>query len=289
MRADWLLAGLAWASPLDAQQKVSRAIGIAPDASIRISNSAGITRITGWDHDSIAVIGSLPAGASFYFGGKGQVAKLGVERRDETVAGPGALLEIRVPRGAKVYVKSVSAAIEASGLSGELECVSVGGGIRVDASLKLLVAESMEGNLDVRGANDVSRLKGGSGTITLTGARGDVLATSIGGPILFTSGSVTRAHLETVSGAIGYEGEVGPRGTLEAVTHSGDVTLRLPTDISAEFDLESFDGNIDAGFLAKSAGPSKPGKGKPVSFVTREGGSNIVVRSFKGSIRIQKP
>jgi hypothetical protein len=284
-----LLVGLALASPLGAQQKVSRAIGIAPDASIRITNSAGIIRITGWDQDSLAVIGSLPAGASFFFGGKGQVAKLGVERRDETVAGPGAVLEIRVPRGAKVYVKSVSAAIEASGLSGELEAVSVGGGIRVDANLKLLVAESMEGNLDVRGANEVTRLKGGNGTITVIGPEGDVLATSVGGPITISAGAVTRAHLETVSGAIGYDGVMSPRGTLEAVTHSGDVTLRLPIDISAEFELESFDGTIDAGFLAKSAGPLKPSKGKPARFVTREGGSNVLVRTFKGSIRIQKP
>lgn len=277
------------AVPLVAQQKVDRGARIAPDASIRISNSAGVTRITGWDRDSIAVIGSLPRGAGFYFGGKGQVAKLGVERQDETVAGPGATLEVRVPRNAKVYVRSVSATIEASALSGELECTSVSGGIRVDASLRLLVGESMEGNLDVRGRNEVTRLKGGSGTVTLLGMSGDLMVTSVGGPITVSGGSVTRAHLETVSGAVAYEGALVLRGTLEAVTHSGDVILRLPTDISAEFELESFDGLIDAGFLARFAAPAASTKGKPVRFVTREGGSNVLARTFKGSIRIQKP
>jgi DUF4097 and DUF4098 domain-containing protein YvlB len=268
---------------------VDRGISIAADASIRISNSAGVTRIIGWDRDSIAVVGSLPKGAGFFFGGKGQFAKLGVERQDETVAGPGAVLEVRVPRNAKIWIRSVSATVEVSGLSGELECSSVAGGIRVDAGLKLLVAESMEGNLDVRGPNAVTRLKGGSGSVTLLGATGDLLVSSVGGPITITGGTVTRAHLETVSGAIAYQGSVGPRGTLEAVTHSGDVTLRLPADISGEFELESFDGIIDAGFLAKSAGPPRAKKGKPTTFVTREGGSNILVRTFKGSIRIQKP
>ena len=277
------------AAPLSAQNKVERGARIAGDASIRITNSAGVTRVIGWDRDSIAATGSLPKGASFYFGGKGQVAKLGVERQDETVAGPGAVLEVRVPRNAKVYIKSVSATIEASGLSGELEGTSVGGGIRVDAALKLLVAESMEGNLDVRGRNEVTRLRGGSGTVTLSGATGDLRVSSVGGPIAVTGGSITRAHLETVSGAIGYDGVVGSRGTLEAVTHSGDVMLRLPTDISAEFELESFDGVIDPGFLAKSAGPPASRKGRLVSFVTREGGSTILVRTFKGNIRVQKP
>lgn len=289
MRSGLITFALLAALPLSAQQKVERGIPVAADVSIRISNSAGVIRVIGWDRDSIAVVGSLPKGAGFFFGGKGQFAKLGVERQDETVAGPGAVLEVRVPRNAKVWVKSVSATIEVSALSGELECTSVGGGIRVDAALKLLVAESMEGNLDVRGRNEVTRLKGGSGTMTLLGAAGDLMATSVGGPITVTGGTVTRAHLETVSGAIGYEGLVGSRGTLEAVTHSGDVTLRLPTDINAEFELESFDGLVDPGFLAKSAGPPKPTRGKPVRFVTREGGSNILVRTFKGSIRIQKP
>jgi hypothetical protein len=289
MRLRLLLAGLLLAAPLAAQQKLSRGAAVAPDASIRISNSAGVTRVTGWDHDSIAVTGSLPAGASFYFGGKGQLAKMGVERRDETVAGPGAVLDIWVPRRAKVYVKSVSATIEATSLIGELECTSVGGGIRVDAALHLLVAESMEGNLDVRGANDVTRLKGGSGSVTMIGAQGDVMANSVGGPISVQDGAVTRAHLETVSGAITYAGLVAGRGTLEAITHSGDVLLRLPSDLSAEFELESFDGLIEPGFLTKGAPGPKVARGKPLTFITREGSSNIVVRTFKGTIRIQKP
>ena len=280
----WLATSL----PLAAQQKVERGAVIASTASIRISNSAGVVRITGWDHDSIAVIGSIPRGAGFFFGGKGQSAKLGVERQDESVAGPGAILEIRVPRRARLSVRTISAAIEVSGLSGELECTAVTGGIRVEGTLGLLVAESMEGNLDVSGGHQIARLKGGSGTVTLVDASGDVLATSVGGPIVIRGGNVTRAHLETVSGSIGYEGTIGPHGTLEALTHSGDVTLQLPTTISAEFELESFDGLIDPGFLGKAAGPPRAAKAKPVKFVTREGGSTILVRTFKGSIRIQK-
>jgi hypothetical protein len=74
------------AAPLSAQQKIDRRIAIAPDASIRITNMAGMIRVTGWDVDSIAVVGSIPAGANFYFGGRGQASKMGVERKDETLA-----------------------------------------------------------------------------------------------------------------------------------------------------------------------------------------------------------
>lgn len=276
------------AAPLAAQQKIDRRIAIAPDASIRITNMAGIIRVTGWDVDSIAVIGSIPAGSGFYFGGKGRFSKMGVERRDETLAEPGSTLDVKVPRGARVWIKSGTANIEVTGLRGEVECTSVSGAIRVEGSLVLLIAESMEGNLSASGPMDLVRLKGGAGTITIRGARGDIMATTVSGAIVAMDGAVVRAHLETVSGTIVYDGSVDPRGTLESVTHSGDVTLRLPPEISAEFDLESFDGGIVLGIMGKGPDTEKPPKGKPVRFVTGEGASHVVVRSFKGEIRILK-
>lgn len=288
MRFQALFLLLLAAVPAAAQQKIDRRIAIAPDASIRITNMAGLIRITGWDSDSLAVIGTIPAGASFFFGGKGQSAKMGVERKDETLAEPGSTLEIKVPRAARLSVRSGSANIEVTGLRGELECTSVSGSIRAEGSLKLLVAESMEGNLNAYGPMEVVRLKGGAGTITLRGARGDVLATSVGGAIVATDGAIVRAHLETVSGTIAYDGTVDARGTLEAITHSGDVTLRLPPDIAAEFELESFDGSIVTGIVSKGGDQAKPMKGKPISFVTRDGGAQVRVRSFKGEIRILK-
>jgi hypothetical protein len=288
MRLRLAVALLALAVPLAAQQKIDRRIAIAPDASIRITNMAGVVRISGWDADSIAVTGTVAAGAGFFFGGKGQFAKMGVERKDETLAEPGSTLDVKVPRGARVWVKSGTANIEVTGLRGEVECVSVSGSIRVEGSLKLLIAESMEGNLNASGPMDVVRLKGGAGTITIRGARGDILATTVGGAIVAMDGAVVRAHLETVSGTIAYDGSVDPRGTLESVTHSGDVTLRLPPEISAEFDLESFDGPIVVGITDKGSGREKPTTGKPVSFVTGAGGSHVMVRSFKGEIRILK-
>lgn len=284
-----LALALFLAAPLAAQQKINQRIAVDPDASIRITNMAGLIRVIGWEVDSIVVTGSLPPGANFFLGGRGRAAKMGVERKDETLAEPGSILEIRVPRRARVWIKSGSAGIEASGLIGELECTSVSGSIRIEGSLKLLVAESMDGDLKAFGPMDVVRLRGGAGTITLRGARGDVQAFTVGGAIVATDGAVVRAHLETVSGPIAYDGSVDPRGTLEAVTHSGDVTLRLPPEIAAEFDLESFDGGIVAGILGKGGKGGedvKPVRGKPVSFMTSGGGAYVKVRSFKGEVRI---
>jgi len=273
---------------LFAQQKLERRFAVDSNVSIRITNMAGTTRIIGWDRDSIAITGSIAPGASFFGGGKGGFAKLGVERSDETLAAPGSTLEVRVPRGARLAVKSGTASIEATGLTGELQCVSVSGTIQVDGGLRLLVAESMDGNLDVGGPIGVSRITGGRGTVTLRDIRGDILATTVAGPITATRGMVSRAHLETISGAISYEGDVDRRGTLETVTHAGDVTLRLPATIAAEFELQTFEGKIETDLFPKGRVQHRPADGSPWTFATAGGGAQVSVRSFKGTIRVLK-
>jgi DUF4097 and DUF4098 domain-containing protein YvlB len=287
-RSAVFLVLLAAPIPLAAQQKVERRFAVSADVSVRITNNAGTTRLIGWDRDSIAVTGALAPGASFYGGGKGAFAKLGVERPDETVPGPGSTLEIRLPRAARVYVRSITAGIEATGLTGELQLVSVSGAIRVDGGEKLLVAESMDGNLDVGGPIEITRITGGRGTVTLRDTRGDVLATTVAGPIIATGARVSRAHLETVSGPVSYEGAVDPKGTLEVVTHAGDATLRLPASIATEFELQTFSGTIETDLFPKGRVQHRPTDGSPWTFATGGGGAQVTVRSFKGAIRVLK-
>ncbi len=202
---------LALAAPLAAQQKLERRWPVDSTVSLKITNMAGTTRITGWDRDSIVVIGAIAPGASFFGGGRGGFAKMGVERADETLAAPGSTLDIKVPRAARIYVKSGTADVEATGLTGELQVMSVSGSIKVTGGLRLLVAESMDGNLDVGGPMEITRITGGRGTVTLRDARGDLLATTVAGSITAEGARVTRAHLETVSGAIAYDGGGDPR------------------------------------------------------------------------------
>ena len=47
--------------PAVAQQKLDKRIAIGADASIRITNQVGTTRVTGWDRDSIAGVPRFPS------------------------------------------------------------------------------------------------------------------------------------------------------------------------------------------------------------------------------------
>ncbi len=276
------------AVPAAAQQKVNRRIAIAGDVSIRITNLEGSTRIVGWDVDSLAVTGHVPPGATFYFGGNDRLAKMGVERDLKAKPGGTSFLEVRVPRGARVWVKSMAGAIEVSGITGEAELVSVGGTIRVEADCRLIQAETIDGSVEVTGASQVIRARTGSGRIALSklGAGGDLTANTVSGPIVVSDGLPMGARLETVSGAVTFEADIDRRGRLEVQTHSGDVDLRLSPKVEAEFDLHSLGGHVVFGLLGKGgeAKPSPPGK--PINRATGGGGAQITARSFKGVIRV---
>ncbi len=283
MRAFLLPTLCLLAAPLLAQQKLDKRIAIAADASIRINNMAGTTRVLGWDRDSIAVTGSAATTTTFFMGGAGRVAKLGLEPQEGSTLAGGGHLDVRVPRGARVWVKSAGGAIDVQALSGEVDLQSASGAIRVTGSLRLVTAESIEGDIDVVGLSPLVRVKTGSGRILLRQASGDVTASTVSGPIIATEMQPQGARLETVSGPVSYSGTLDRRGTLNIQTHSGDVELQLPTTLGAEFDLESLGGSVGVELPAKTG---KPLKGKSIFFANAGGGAQIVVRSFKGQIRV---
>ena len=266
-----------------AQQKLDRRIAIAADASIRITNLTGSTRVLGWDRDSIAVTGTAPPNTSFYMGGSGRMAKLGLEPDEGAKEEPGGHLDVRVPRGTRVWVKSAGGAIAIQAMVGEVEVMSVGGNIQVSGSMRMVTAESIDGDIEVIGLMPLVRVKTGGGRILLRQPSGDVTASTVSGAIVVTEAQPRSARLETVSGSVTYGGTLDRRGSLNIQTHSGDVELQLPTTLGVEFDLESTTGIATVAMPAKTATPRK---GKSLFFANAGGGAQIVVRSFKGQIRV---
>ncbi len=270
---------------LPAQQKIDRRFAVDSDASIRINNLAGNTRLIGWDRDSIVVTGFAPPGTSFFGGGSGRLAKLGLERDEKVPLSGLGELEVRVPAGARVWVKTLEGWIDASGLSGEADLVTVAGSIKVTGSLRVLSAETLDGSIAVAGGSQITRLKTGGGKVDVTQPVGDLTVSTVGGPVTLLAAEPASARIETVSGPVVYDGRLGRRATLEIQTHSGDVELRLPRDTGAEFDLHSIDGTVQVALSPKGPFP-KPVHGKPLFFGNAGGGASVVVRSFKGEIRI---
>lgn len=283
-----LLCAVVSPGVLYAQEKVNRGFAIDADAAIRIQMSAGELRVTGWDRDSVAIVGAIPpGGGTWYGGGRGRAAKLGVESRDPSGSGPGATLDVRLPRGARLWIKTVSATVHVDGVVGEVDIVSVSGALGVLGTPRVASLESIDGDLTVSGASGVVRARTGGGDITVRGPAGDVTVASVGGTIDVAVDRLDRGRLESVTGVVRFAGNLAPGGALEAESHSADVTVRLVGEVDAEFTLASVAGVVN-NRLSPKAGASSAPRGKPLVFLVGEGGAQVSARSFKGTVTVTR-
>ena len=251
----------------------------AGDGSVRIVDPSGRIRLIGWDVDSLVVSGRGP----------GRLAAAGTVGVRKLVVTGRAELEVHVPRGARVWVKSASADIDVVGVDGTLDLNSVAGAIHVVGTPADVTAETMDGPVELAGGSGRARVKTVSGAILLRGASVDLGASTLSGTIVVRAAGwqrggtgVQRGKFESVTGDVRFDGELGRGGIVELESQSGAIALRVPATTVADFDLVTIGGSITNRLTAATAGRGV------LRFSTgaEGGGAQVTARSFKGSISL---
>jgi len=258
----------------------------ASDGLVEIENPAGSVRVIGWSKAEVAVTGTVGRRAQLIFTGGPRRTHVEVE-----VAGnPHATrsdIEVRVPAGSRVSVESFASSIVVSEVTGPVTAETVNGAVSVSGSVKEVSAESVNGAVDVSGAP--TRVHAGTvnGALTVRGARGELEANTVNGELRVVGGGpFARAHLESVSGSIRFEGELGPHADLQAQTVSGEVELVLAANTAADFTVNTFSGNISTDFGNATYRGHAPQK--ELTFSTGGGGAKVAVETLSGSISLRK-
>ena len=275
------------APSLAAQETVTRTLPADAGVSIRVFNLVGTTHIVGWDRDSVRVTATVPRrGGRFFFGGSRTGLKLGIETADQNLDIPGSTLEVRVPRRARVWVKSATAGISIDNAGGDLDLASVSGTIRVTGAPRVIMAESMDGAITISADAPIMRIKSADGPITVRNAGGDLTVSSVSGAITVVAArEVIAGWIESVTGPVTFEGAVSPDGALSLQTHEALITIALPTTQSATLDVTAFSGKVMSGFPdARRTATS----GQPVRYTLGTGAARITIRSLKGGVNIRR-
>ncbi len=277
-----LLLGAA-ASVVGAQQKISRRSAVGATSPIRVNNLSGTVRVIGWDRDSLVVTGVIPDSAKFFFGAGAYGAKMGVDVPGNMEPKP-ALLELHVPKGARVWVKTGNADIEVSGVTGGLDLNIVGGHIKVTGSPRELNAEAMDGSIEIDGSPPWLRAKSATGAITLKGSSEDAGFTTVSGTVTVSGAKLERARFESVTGDMSVAMTPVAGGNFDFESHSGTIDLRLPGDADAQVDVSTVHGTIKNGLTAARPVPMLDARGNELAFRVGKGGALVRIRSFKGAV-----
>jgi hypothetical protein len=284
-----VLAGLlTGARDLPAQETVSTGRAAVKDAAIRVFVVTGSLRVTAWERDSVAVRGRVDAGAGrFVFGGTRNALKLGVEAPAGKEPDGTSDLDVQVPAGARLWIKSTAADVEVTVAGGSLEISSTSGRVRVAGNASETSVETLDGNVELVLHGGIARARTASGTIVVRGVLQDLDASSVSGPLLIgMEGDAGRIRLETVSSEIAFKGGLVPDGRLQAETHAGDIELRLPPALGVSYHMVSYGGGLHNELVPENAVHRGPNKGE-YTVKTGDGRATVDVRTFKGAVTIK--
>jgi hypothetical protein len=248
----------------------------------------GTVRVEAWDRDSVGVTARLDDAAEpgWYFGTSGTGAgKLGVETRGSS--GGRAEIEVRVPTGARLWIKTLGAPIHVIGVDGALDLYSVTGRIRIEGSPISLTAETMGGPIDLHGDPQVARLRSGAGGISVRGGGSDLTLHTVSGDVdVEARDPVRRLAAETVGGSVRIAGTLSRGASLSVISHDGAVTAELPAETGAEFLLVTLEGEI-RNRLSAPGGEVSGLRGREQAFTAGTGGADVTIRTFSGTITIE--
>jgi DUF4097 and DUF4098 domain-containing protein YvlB len=327
MRAAFLVPLLVslYACRAAGQEQVNQTIPSSATGQVEVQNVAGSVRVTGWDRNEIRITGRLGEGTERLAveGGRDRtVIRVVIPNGRRNVRG--SELEIRIPNQKDLAVRTTSAVIEIDGVTGSLSATSTSGNVEITGSPRQVTAASTSGNVDVNASTRLVRANTTSGNIDISGTvQQSVAAQSVSGnvevdartPELSTetvsgnqvvngvsrrvsantvSGDATISgsrmqyiSFESVSGNLHFEGDLVSGAAVNIESHSGDVELALPSNVSVNFKLNSFSGGINNAFGPSAQRTSRYAPGRELTFSTGENGV-VAVRTFSGTISLEK-
>jgi hypothetical protein len=275
-------------APLGAQQRIDVRRAAVREIPVRISGSYARLRVVAWAHDSIAFTGTIPKGARLDGGmggtGPSQSAKYWIEALSPEASG--AVLELRVPANARVWVKTATAVITVEGVTGELDLNIIAGSITVRGNPRQANLESMDGSITVDGSPGWMRIKTGDGQVQVRGSCEDLAISTVSGPVTVQDGAFERLRLESVTGAMRFAGDLARGASLSMDAHSGRIDFAISGRSNVAVDARSLTGRVENTLSTKRPSPGRDGRGEELALELGTGGAQAMLRSFKGSIRL---
>jgi DUF4097 and DUF4098 domain-containing protein YvlB len=280
-----ILAGTAApASRAGERTAIHETRALAASGKLSVNNIAGTIVVRGWDRNEVAISGTLGEDVE-KLDISGDAGHLSVVVRypsrthgnvDDTQ------LELRVPARAQLSIDAVSADVQVSDSSGDIDAKSVSGDVRLDVGSGRIKASTVSGDLSVRAPSYQTTLNSVSGDLTASGVRGSLSADTVSGDLSLDGGRFTTLKLQSVSGDLNLQLDLDDGGTLNAETLSGDIELRLPKMPDAKLTMKTFSGELRNGF----AGTGGNDEVHTLTTTLGSGKGEIDLHSFSGDIDV---
>jgi hypothetical protein len=275
-----------------AQQTINKTVKVAADVTVEVSNVQGTVEVSAWDRNEVELVAELESSKDeLEFEATDRNVRIEVDRPEGKYRHSeeaDANLTLRVPRGARVEIDTVSADISVTNVRGEQSLQSVSGEVQTQAFDARVTASSVSGEVIVagNGGKGAVHTENVSGGTTVTGVRGDYHGEVVSGEIRAVVAAARSLEISSVSGDLDVQADLAPDARVEMGSVSGALRLRLKPPVNAEFDIESFSGDIENCFGQKARDTSKYTPGSELSFTQGNGGARVEIETLSGTITV---
>lgn len=289
MKMTWLALCSLLIAPAAFGKPFERQVDAAPKGEVEIVNVSGEVKVIGWARAQVQVEGDLgEAVERVEFERNGDHTLIAVKLEREHGSGGSSDLVVHVPQGSSLFVKTVSADQTIENVRGEQRLQSVNGGIRTQVWAEEFEAKSVNGEINVHGQGQQAstRIRTVSGSVQVDNIGGELELNTVNGSIRVDAGKLTRARINSTNGPTQLVGTLLPDGRVEAEAINGHIELLLRGAIDAEFDLETFNGEIDNCFGPEPIRTSKYAPGKALRFQEGDGSARVRIKTLNGGIEV---
>lgn len=190
---------------------------------------------------------------------------------------------------AGLKAETVNGDIDARDIVGRIRLETVNGGIdarNLDGDLNF---ETVNGEInDEKSTGSEATYASVNGEIMVNSSVPEVMAESVNGDLELKLGKVQKIEMSTVNGTIDVHMDLMEGGTVEGSNVSGRINLSLQSDVSAEFDIDSHaGGRLVNNLTDDDVRKAKYGPGRWLDFTTRGGKGKVELSTVSGRIELE--
>jgi DUF4097 and DUF4098 domain-containing protein YvlB len=282
-------------SAVHAGKRVHEQQAVDPHGSIDIVNVSGTIELIGWDRPEIDVTGSSADNVDrVEVTANGSMSSVHVVTQQHWHMGMGeeTHLIIHVPSQSSISASMVSSDLRLHGLQGDVTIQTVSGDVSGDVGGDLHF-NGVSGDVKLRApAAKIVEVKTISGDIQILGGAGGDAASGGEANITTVSGEakvelplLSHGHFKSVSGDMTVRLGMATNGQIEGESVSGTLHFDFAKVPDANFDVQSFSGDIDNCFGPKPM-ESRYGPGSRLSFKSMDGNGRVRIQTKSGDVTV---
>jgi hypothetical protein len=254
-------------------------VAVSKGTRLSVNNFAGEVQIRTWDRDSVRV-------QAFHSRRSSVTVKPGSGVLAVTSSGMSVDYDISVPAWMPVKIEGTYLYVAVEGTQADVTAETVRGDISIKGGTSVVTAKSVEGEIILEGVRGKVNANSINQGVTVNGASGELSVETVNGPITLANIESSNVDVSSVNGNLKYDGNAAPNGRYRFTTHNGNISVGIPENGSAAFIVRTYNGSVRSDLQLEGGGEAR--RGQRITYTLGSGSAEFELESFGGTIQLRR-